>query len=144
MRAVVCGLALSEKPRLRFYWLRENWRISDATFLICRRCSSRLHLSPLLFNLYINDLPYSFDNILSDPFVLPNGAKFSSLLYADYLIIAITWIKGKNAKLSQCFGPVLQIVYYKHNIQKKPVRIFQRRAEKDDCTFYVGNATFFN
>ena len=40
-------------------------------------------LSPLLFNLYINGLPYSFENILSDPFVLPNGTKLSSLLYAD-------------------------------------------------------------
>ena len=37
-------------------------------------------LSPLLFNLYINDLPYSFENILSDPFVLPNDTKLSSLL----------------------------------------------------------------
>lgn len=38
-------------------------------------------LSPLLFNLYINDLPYSFENILSDPFVLPNGTKLSPLLF---------------------------------------------------------------
>ena len=30
-------------------------------------------LSPLLFNLYINNLPFAFENTLSDPFVLPNG-----------------------------------------------------------------------
>ena len=39
-------------------------------------------LSPLLFNLYINDLLYSFENLLSDPFVLPNGTKLNSFLYA--------------------------------------------------------------
>ena len=40
-------------------------------------------LSPLLFNLFINNIPYSFENTLSDPFVLPNGTKLNSLLYAD-------------------------------------------------------------
>ena len=30
-------------------------------------------LSPSLFNLYINNLPFAFENTLSDPFVLPNG-----------------------------------------------------------------------
>jgi len=40
-------------------------------------------LSPLLFNFYLNYLAFSFNNILSDPFVLPNGMKLSSLLYAD-------------------------------------------------------------
>ena len=44
-------------------------------------------LSPLLFNLYLNDLAFSFDNVLSDPFVLPNGTRLNSLLYADDLII---------------------------------------------------------
>ena len=44
-------------------------------------------LSPLLFNLYINDLPFAFENTLSDPSVLPNGVKLNSLLYADDLII---------------------------------------------------------
>ena len=36
---------------------------------------------------YINGVPYSFENILADPFILPNGTKLSSLLYADDLII---------------------------------------------------------
>ena len=40
----------------------------------------------LLFNLYTNDLPSTFENTLSDYFVLPNGAKFNSLFYADDLI----------------------------------------------------------
>ena len=44
-------------------------------------------LSPLLFNLYVNDLPSSFQNTLSDPIILPNGTKLNSFLYSDDLII---------------------------------------------------------
>ena len=35
-------------------------------------------LSPLLFNLYVNDPAFSFNTILSDLFVLPNGTKLNS------------------------------------------------------------------
>ena len=38
-------------------------------------------LSPLLFNLYINELATIFDRTNSDPFILPNGNKLSCLLY---------------------------------------------------------------
>ena len=60
-------------------------------------------LSPPLFNLCINDLSSSFENILSDPFVLPNGAKLSSLLYADDLIILS---RSKAGLLSETFSPL--------------------------------------
>ena len=45
-------------------------------------------LIPLLFNLYINDLPSAFENTLSDPFALPNGAKLN-FLKQDYKIAFI-------------------------------------------------------
>ena len=61
-------------------------------------------LSPLLFNQYIDDLPYSFENILSDPFVLPNGTKLSSLLYADDLII----LSRSKAGLQHCLNALAQ------------------------------------
>ena len=41
----------------------------------------------MLSNLFINNIPYSFENTLSDPFVLPNGTKLNSLLFADDLVI---------------------------------------------------------
>ena len=47
-------------------------------------------LSPLLFNLYVNDLLSAFQNTLSDTIILPNGTKLNSLLYADDLINCIT------------------------------------------------------
>jgi hypothetical protein len=51
-------------------------------------------LSPLLFNLYINELPNLFEKVNTDPFLLPNGTRLSSLLYADDLVIlsrSIIW-----------------------------------------------------
>ena len=45
-------------------------------------------LSPLLFNLFINELPSLLEHELSvHPFILPDGSKLSSLLYADDLVI---------------------------------------------------------
>ena len=44
-------------------------------------------LSPMLFNLFVNDLPLSFDQCLTDPITLPNGTKLNSLFYADNLLI---------------------------------------------------------
>ena len=42
-------------------------------------------LSPLIFNLYINDLPSAFENTLSDLFVLPNGAKLNSFFFMQMI-----------------------------------------------------------
>ena len=72
---------------------------------------SRVPLGPgkfhvaVLVNLYINDLPFALENTLSDPFVLPNGAKLNSLLYADHLIISSrskTGLQNCLDKLSLC------------------------------------------
>ena len=95
-------------------------------------------LSPLLFNLYINDLPYSFENILSDPFVLPNGTKLSSLLYADDLII----LSRSKAGLQNCLNTLAQYCrswMLNINPKKTKIMIFQRRAKKIDYNFYIGN-----
>ena len=88
-------------------------------------------LSPLLFNVYIYDLPYSFENILSGPFVLLTGTKLSSLLYADNLII----LSRSKAGLQNCLNALAQYCRsWMLNINPKntKVMIFQRRAKRYD------------
>ena len=94
-------------------------------------------LSPLLFNFYINNLPYSFQNALSDPFVLPNGTKINSLLYADDLIILSRSKTGLqnclNTLSSYCKSWMLKI-----NPKKTKVMIFQKRSKKSvDINFKI-------
>ena len=86
-------------------------------------------LSPLLFNLYVNDLAFSFNNILSDPFILPNGTKLSSLFYADDLIILSQSKLGLqnclNSLSSFCNSWMLNI-----NPKKTKIMIFQKSTKK--------------
>ena len=87
-------------------------------------------LSPLLFNLYVNDLPSAFQNTLSDPIILPNGTKLNSLLYADDLIIISRSKIGLqnclNTLSSFCNSWMLDI-----NSKKTEVMIFQKRAQQN-------------
>ena len=94
-------------------------------------------LSPLLFNLYVNDLAFSFNNILSDPFVLPNGTKLNSLFYADDLIILSRSKLGLqnclNKLSSYCNSWMLKI-----NPKKTKIMVFQKGTKKCDYNFHVG------
>ena len=44
-------------------------------------------LSPILFNLFLNELPLALSTKTTDPFILPNGTSLNCLLYADDLVI---------------------------------------------------------
>ena len=95
-------------------------------------------LSPLLFNLYINNLPYLFENTLSDPFVLPNGKKLNSLLYADDLII----LSRSKLGLQNCLNVLSSFCetwMLKINSKKTKIMIFQKRPRKStDINFNIG------
>ena len=94
-------------------------------------------LSPLLFNFYINNLPYSFQNALSDPLVLPNGTKINSLLYADDLII----LSRSKTGLQNCLNTLsfyCKSWMLKINPKKTKAMIFQKRSKKSvDINFKI-------
>ena len=79
-----------------------------------------------------------FENTMCDPFVLPNGTKINSLLYADDLIILSRSKIGLqnclNALSSYCETWMLKI-----NPKKAKIMIFQKRPRKSvDTNFKIG------
>ncbi|CAB3986903.1 Hypothetical predicted protein [Paramuricea clavata] len=97
-------------------------------------------LSPLLFNIYINEIPKLFEKIESDPFMLPNGTELNSLLYADDLVILSRSKSGLQNCLDQlhewCENWLLQI-----NTKKTKIMIFQKRnsSQPTKIQFHIGD-----
>ena len=87
-------------------------------------------LSPLRSNLHINDLPYAFQNTLSDPIILPNGTKLNSLLYADDLII-LSWSKVRLQNYLKTLHSFSSSLMLDINSKKTKIMIFQKRAKKN-------------
>ena len=87
-------LSLSFLTRIHFNQLihlfcqKQNVRTRDnSLFLIFEGSAQGYMLSPLLFNIYVNEITTMFQNTDSDPFKLPNRTKLNCLMYADDLII---------------------------------------------------------
>jgi hypothetical protein len=95
-------------------------------------------LSPLLFNIYINELATLFDNTAADPFILPNGTKLSCLLYADDLIL-LSRSKIRPTKISRR-SPLLEKKWLMEINLKKTQMIFEKRkTRKARPIFNLGN-----
>lgn len=119
--------------------LHKNWTKPNTSFYFLRGVRQGCILSPLLCNLYINNLPFTFGNTLSDPFVLSNGAKLTALLYADDLII----LSRSKTGLQNCLNTLSSFCtlwMLKINPKKPETTVFQKRARK--CAkfrFFIGN-----
>ena len=96
-------------------------------------------LSPILFNLYLNELP----KILSsnspqetDPITLPNGSLINCLFYADDLVLISTSASGLQKQIN-----ILQKYCEKWllttNLKKTKVLIFQKQNRKSTREKYI-------
>ena len=96
-------------------------------------------LSPMLFNLYLNEIPFLLDKQDTDPILLPNGSPLSCLLYADDLIL----ISHSAAGLQNALSTVSQFCRdWMMNINTKKTKaiIFQKKCRKstlDKQLFYM-------
>ena len=98
-------------------------------------------LSPLLFNIYLNDLLQLLNNSNTDPLILPNTTKLNCLLYADDLVLISTSKQGLQNCLDQlkiwCETWLMEI-----NFKKTKIMIFQKTNKKHKIpTFSFGNET---
>ena len=97
-------------------------------------------LSPLLFNLFINELPLSFNASNTGPFTLPNGTKLNSLLYADDLVILSKSKTGLDncLKVLECFNAkwLLNV-----NYRKTKILVFRKSGKKPKQFSFLINST---
>ena len=103
-------------------------------------------LSPLLFNLYLNKLPYILNNNAIDPISLPDGSHFNCLLYADDLLLISSSAEGLQQSLNR-LSKYCQDWQLNINPTKTKVIIFQKKSRKsiiDKCKFLVNNENIVN
>ena len=98
-------------------------------------------LSPLLFNLYLNELPYILNNNAKDPILLPDCSHLSCLLYADDLLLMSHSAEGFQQSLDR-LSKYCQDWLLKINPTRTKVIVFQKKSRKsttDKYDFTVSN-----
>ena len=87
-------------------------------------------LSPLLFNIYVNNFPFKIAHSQFDPFLLPDGTNLNCLLYADDLVIFSQTQRGLQLCLNEledfCDSNLLEV-----NLKKTKIMIFQKNASRN-------------
>jgi hypothetical protein len=97
-------------------------------------------LSPLLFNIYLNDLPQLFNNLASDPLILPNAAKLNCSLYADDLILQSKSKQGLQNCLDQ-LNSWCELWLMEINLKKTKIIIFKKSTKKQQIPVVLKTRT---
>ena len=98
-------------------------------FDYCKGVRQGCILSPMLFNLYLNEVSFLLDRKDRDPITLPNGTHLNCLLYADDLVLISHSAEGLQKAIcilsEYCNKWLLSI-----NLKKTKVLIFQNKYRK--------------
>ena len=104
-------------------------------FNYCKGVRQGCILSPMLFNLYLNEIPFLLDRQDTDPIILPNGTHLNCLFYADDLVLISHSAEGLQKALSvlaeYCNKWLLSV-----NSKKTKVLIFQKKCRKSILNKY--------
>ena len=98
-------------------------------------------LSPILFNLYLNELPHILDSQDTDPVTLPNGLPLNCLLYADDLVLISRSAAGLQNQIN-LLHKYSEKWLLTTNLKKTKTVIFQKQNRKSTREKYLfSNAT---
>ena len=97
-------------------------------------------LSPILFNIFISDLPEILDKDENEPAKIGNDTKLSSILWADDLVM----ISESKEGLTKMFGDLVQFSSengLKINLDKTKCMIFNKTGRHIRCSIKWGEMT---
>ena len=93
-------------------------------------------LSPMLFNLYLHEIPFLIDRDDTDSITLSNGSKLNCLLYADDLVLVLHSAKSLQKALS-ILAKYCNDWLHSINPKKTKVMIFQKKCRKSTLDKYL-------
>ena len=93
-------------------------------------------LSPILFNLYLNELPHILDSQDTDPVTLPNGLPLNCLLYADDLVLISRSAAGLQNQIN-LLHKYSEKWLLTTNLKKTKTVIFQKQNRKSTREKYL-------
>ena len=95
---ITVGVPLSARLRLTSALFFSSF---NAPCSLCDRLYFGFILTPLPFNLYLNELLYIVNNNAKDPILLPDGSYLNCLLYADDLLLISNSVEGFQQSLDR-------------------------------------------
>ena len=98
-------------------------------------------LSPILFNLYLNELPHTFNSNGKDPILPPDGSHLNCFLYADDLLLIFHSAEGLQDSLNK-LSQYCQNWFLNINLRKTKIVVFQkktRRSTLENYYFMINN-----
>ena len=117
----------------------QNTKYSYKFFPCNRGVKQGCPLSPILFNIYINDLAFNLDDSNPSPLKLPNGTDISCLMYADDVILIASTPVGLQNLLDTVNGFCTDWRLTVNAIKSKCITFSRKNKKNKKDIFTIGD-----